>query len=112
MIPLPTLLAPFVDNRGKIKQPWNFYLQQFTQAPPSILTITVGGSPFSYQAVEPGVIAVTGGTISAITLTRGIITINVTGEKLIPVAIADTVEITYSVLPTVQFIPSYGQRTG
>lgn len=112
MIPLPSLIAPFVKGKGLIASPWNFYLQQFTQAPPNILPVTPNISPSSYQAVEPGVIAVTGGTVSAIALKRGVITIDVTGQKLIPVSINDIVEVTYSVLPTIQFIPSYGQRTG
>lgn len=112
MLPLPNLLQPFVGGMGRLKAPWNFYLQQFTQAPPNIASIIVGISPFSYTAVEPGNIAITGGTISAITITRGTVTINVTGQKIIPVAINDIVTVTYSVLPTIQFLPSYGQRTG
>lgn len=112
MIPLPNLIAAFVDRAGKIQSPWNYYLQQFTQAPPNILEVIPDGSPFEYTAVEPGTVAITDGTVSVVTLTRGVITIDITGQILIPVSIADTVEITYSVLPTVQFIPSYGQRTG
>lgn len=112
MIPLPNQIQPFVGGMGRIKPPWNSYLQQFTQAPPNILSITVGTSPSEYTAVEPGFIAVAGGTVSAISLTRGAISIDVTGVKLIPVAIADVVAVTYSVLPTIQFIPMYGQRTG
>lgn len=112
MVPLQNLLARFVDTNGRLIPPWNSYLQQFTQAPPKVLPLTVGLSPYSYQAVEPGIVAVTGGTISLIELTRGTVTIDVTGTKLIPVSINDTVTVTYSVLPTIQFIPSYGNRTG
>ncbi len=112
MLPLPNLMQSFVGAMGRIKPPWNFYLQQFTQAPPDILDLTVGASPFEYQAVEPGIVAVTGGTVSDIILTRGLTDIIVTGQILIPVSINDIVTITYSVLPTMQFLPSYGQRTG
>ncbi len=112
MIPVPDTNRPFVSKLNRIISPWLQFLQQFTQAPPEFLNVIPDGSPFGYTAVEPGVVAITGGTISAITLTRGVDTINVTGTKLIPVSIADTVEVTYSVLPSFIFIPSYGQRTG
>lgn len=84
------------------------YLQQFTQAPPKFLPIIVDTSPFSYTAKEPGFVFVSGGTVSAITLMRGPDSLNVTGQKIIPVSINDIVETTYSVLPTLTFIPIYG----
>lgn len=111
MIPLPSQLAPLVTPNGKILRPWTQYLQQFTQAPPNIMSIVVSASPFVYQVKEPGSVAITGGTVSGITLTRGIISINLTGSKIIPVSINDVVTIIYSVLPTIQFIPAYGQNT-
>jgi hypothetical protein len=112
MIPLPNQISPFVSKLGRLLAPWNFYLQQFTQAPPNIADIVVATSPFSYTSKEPGNISITGGTVSAITLTRGVLTIDVTGQKLIPVAIQDTITVTYSVLPTMKFLASYGQNTG
>lgn len=84
------------------------YLQQFTQPPPPFKNIVVDGSPFSYTAVEPGYIIVNGGTVSAIHLLRGRDDLNLTGQKIIPVSIKDTVVVTYSVLPTITFIPIYG----
>lgn len=112
MIPLPNQIAPFVNKLGKILAPWNFYLQQFTQAPPGISNIIVGPSPFTYTSKEPGFISVNGGTVSTIGLIRGLVSVDVTGTKLIPVAIEDNVKITYSVLPTVKFLANYGQNTG
>lgn len=112
MIPLPSSLAAVVREGGKITPPWQQYLQQFTQAPPNVLDITVGISPYSYQAKEPGNLAITGGTVSQITLTRGQVSIDVSGSILVPVSINDIVEVTYSVLPDIQFLPSYGNRTG
>lgn len=111
MIPLPNTLAPFVNKLGQIIRPWNSYLQQFTQQPPSVTSVTVSASPFSYTAREPGNLAITGGTISQISLIRGNVTISfgAGSNKIIPVGINDVVTITYSVLPTVSFLPSYGQ---
>jgi hypothetical protein len=112
MIPLPNLGSPFVGKFGRLLSPWNFYLQQFVQAPPNIIDVTVGTSPYNYQAEEPGNISITGGTVSAITLFRGLLNVDVTGQKLIPVAINDVVRVTYSVLPTIKFLANYGQNTG
>lgn len=84
------------------------YLQQFTQAPPKFVAITVDTSPFSYTAKEPGFVFVAGGTVSALALTRGTDMLDMTGQKIVPVSINDTVTATYSVLPTMVFIPIYG----
>lgn len=106
----PSTLSRFVSTAGIILQPFISYLQQFTIAPPAFSDITVGASPFEYEAKEPGNVFIDGGMVSAITLTRGTDTITVTGS-LIPVGINDIVTITYSVLPAMKFIPSYGQNT-
>ena len=105
---IPNLSAPLTDNHGLIKsQAWISFFQQFVQAPSGTSSLIVGASPFAYQAREPGLINVSGGTVSAISLTRGSTVIDVTGLKLIQVAIKDTVTVTYSVLPTILFIPNY-----
>ncbi len=117
MVPFGTTLTKFVSQAGLIVQPWIAYLQQFTIPPPSFLDIDVGlpSGPttiFEYEAKEPGYLSITGGTIITIILNRGTDTITMTID-LIPVAINDIVVITYSgaVVPTIKFIPSYGQNT-
>ena len=113
MIRLPNLLAPLVNAKGFILAPWNSYLQQFTQAPPPIMGITVGASPFDYVAQEPGTIIIVGGTLTNVSLIRGVDTLAMgNAARIIPVAIEDTVRITYSVVPTsITFVPAYGQNT-
>lgn len=103
--PVPNLRASLVDALGIIKNPWNLWFQQFSQAPPNIQNIVLGASPYLIDVHDFGNIVVTGGTISSIVLTRGNISLNLTGQKLIPIAIGDVVIVTYSVLPTIQFIP-------
>lgn len=103
----PSTIQKFTDKAGQILKPWIQYLQQFTQAPPNIINLTVSSSPFSYTAKETGFVYIIGGSVSAINLIRGSISIVVTGS-LIPTAVNDTVQVTYSVLPTIKFIPSYG----
>lgn len=105
---LPNSLARFVNKSGNIVTPWIQYLQQFTQKPPPFVDIDVDISPFSYTAVEPGFVFVSGGTVSAIALDRGSDTLNFTGQIQVPVSIGDIVTVTYSVLPTITFIPIYG----
>lgn len=112
MVPLPNLLAPLVDKvTGLIKRPWNSFLQQFVQPPPAFMAISVTASPFSYTVKEPGMVTITGGTVSNVALTRGTVTINFGSINLVPVGINDIVTVTYSVLPTIKFVPSYGQNT-
>lgn len=116
MVPFYSSLAPFVNKAtGLILQPWIQYLQQFTIAPPAFMPIVVTASPFSYEAKEPGNIFISGGTVTSITLSRGqdtiIVAPNTVNPRLIPVAINDIITVTYSVLPTMKFIPSYGSNT-
>lgn len=105
---IPNSLARLVDETGRVLTPWIQYLQQFTQAPPKFVAVTVDISPFSYTAKEPGYVVVSGGTVSAIHLLRGSDDLDMTGQKTIPVSINDTVITTYTVLPTIKFIPIYG----
>lgn len=105
--PVLNMTAPLVNERGQIIPPWNSFFQQFTQAPTGVMSLIVTASPFSYQAREPGYINVSGGTVSVLTLVRGLVVINVLNVKLIPVSIKDTVIVTYSVIPTIKFIPQF-----
>ena len=115
MVPFYSTIQTFVNKSGIILQPWIAYLQQFTIAPPPFADITVGASPFEYEAKEPGNVFISGGTVSGITLTRGTDTItvapNTTNPRMIPVAVNDIISVTWSVLPTMKFISSYGSNT-
>ena len=108
MVPLPNLRSKVVNTLGFLIAPWNSFLQQFVQAPPTAMPITVGASPFTFTASEPGILTVVPGTISSIVFGRGSVTANITGQRSIPVCLNDYVIITYSVIPTVRFFPSYG----
>jgi hypothetical protein len=114
--PLPNINSPLakvtVIVNGKplkgeafIVWPWNSFLQQFVQAPPHVLPITLTGSPFSITPNGHGTLIIIGGTISDIILTRGTVDIDLTGQTIIPIRINDMVTVTYSVEPTLQFLP-------
>lgn len=111
MQPFPSTVQQFFNkSTGKIADALLKYLTQFTISPPAFMDITLTGSPFEYQAKEPGHIHIDGAT-TAIALIRGTETLDVSGVIIIPVAVDDIIEITYGVLPTVTFIPSYGYST-
>lgn len=69
--------------------------------------VTVGASPFTYLAERDGTLVVRGGTVSQIEYLRnsGSINLGVIAGP-IPVLMADAITITYTVLPTVTFLPA------
>lgn len=76
-----------------------------------VASITPGGSPFTYTAPGFGVVVVTGGSVSAISVKRQGTSVS-TGitTGLIPVARYDQVVVTYSpTAPTMTFIPGSSQ---
>lgn len=108
----PNTLSRLTNNVGKLLTPWIQYLQQFTQAPPKFVTLSVGRLAFAYVAKEPGFIYISGGTVSSVSLIRGSDTLDVTGQMFIPVSINDTILISLTVAPVVKFIPIYGAVPG
>ncbi|MCA8326124.1 hypothetical protein [Burkholderia cepacia] len=72
----------------------------------AIGAITVGASPYTYTAPAAGTVFVSGGTDSALQLKRGATTI-ATGfvDGPVPVSAGDQVIVTYSVAPTMNFVP-------
>lgn len=72
-----------------------------------VAVITVGASPFTFTATSSGALAVAAGTVSAIALIRQGVTVP-TGVTagLLPISRLDQVQITYTVAPTVNFLPT------
>lgn len=108
--PLPSSRQPLGSIEGKlvfVNQVWQRWFNSFTASPQPIAPAVPAGSPFSAIVVSAGNYFVTGGTVSAITIQRGTTTIN-TGmtSGFFPVGNSDVFAVTYSVLPTIQFIPS------
>lgn len=96
-LPVPNLTSPLVDKLGKLIPPWNSWFQQFSQKAPAI--VTVAASPFT--ANTNGTVIFTGGA-PVITLTRGTVSIVLTGQRIVPISISDT--ITWAGATTVQFL--------
>src|SRR5258708_1131471 len=95
--PVVNLNSPIVNNEGIVIPPWNTFFQQFTQKASAVVDV-IASSPYTPN-VRGNVIIIGAATI---TLTRGIININLTGQKIIPMGIGDTLSWTGS--PTVQFL--------
>jgi hypothetical protein len=72
-----------------------------------VQTVTPGASPYTYTAAYNGTLSVSAGAVSAISIIRQGATV-ATGitAGLIPVSRSDQVSITYSVAPTVSFLPA------
>lgn len=83
---------------------WYLFLSSIVNPPSAYLAVTPGASPFKYTAPEDGNLIVSGGNVSAITLTRSG-TVIPTGATAgpIPMAKNDLATITYTVAPTLNY---------
>lgn len=72
-------------GKGFVIPPWNSFFQQTTQKAPAVSPVSQ--NPFTANA--NGTLVLTGAT--EIILTRGSVSINLTGQRIIPISIADTV---------------------
>lgn len=72
-----------------------------------VSAITVGASPYTYQASFDGAVIVNGGTVSAIAFSRDGTTFFTTGATfgMFPVSRGDSIKTTYTVVPTMTFAP-------
>jgi hypothetical protein len=106
-IPVPSNLTPFVSLSRLITLPWQLFIQALVAKPAASSAVIPNGSPFSYQATGTGVMIVTGGTVSNISILRGI-TLTDTGLTVGPFTLGedDTLIVTYTVLPTMTFLPA------
>ena len=75
----------------------------------TLITPSVGASPYTYTLPEDGLVTISGGTVSAIDISRDrATTFNASGLLTggdITAAHGDAIKITYTVAPTVKFYP-------
>jgi len=99
-LPVPNMQAAIARVKGGVAfiiPPWNSFFQQFVQPAPAVASVTT--SPFTANA--NGTVIFTGGA-PVITLTRGTDNIVLTGQRIIPISVGDTV--TWVGATTVQFL--------
>lgn len=107
-VQVPSIQIPVIDPKTGLMNPaWQRMFIALTQLPVAIQELTAGASPYTYTASVNGYLVIKGGTVSSVTLTRGRTTIDVTGlSDMIGLGQNDQVEITYTVAPSVWFVPS------
>lgn len=103
---LPSVNQPIIGAGGIVTVPWFQFFTAIVGQPQAIKAVAPSTSPFSYTASQKGSLAVSGGTVSAIALTRGRVTVS-TGQTigLISLQQGDMLSITYSAAPILNFIP-------
>lgn len=67
--------------------------------------VTPGASPYTYQALYPGWVVVSGGTVSAIALGRTAFYGTGLTAGVFPLARLDQIKVTYTGTPTMTFFP-------
>lgn len=89
--------SPLVDPAtGKVQRPWNSFFQQFTQKAPAVENIL--DNPYTPNVL--GKVIIKGA--ATITLTRGKVAIDLTGQVIIPMGIGDT--LSYTGPATIQWL--------
>lgn len=105
---LPSYDQPLSTKEWTSKDWYLFWANVYTGIPSdAISNITVGASPFSYTAPLGGFVLLTGGTVSAVELSRDgttYYTFPTTSGQFI-VASGDVLRVTYTVLPTMVMVP-------
>lgn len=106
---LPNFNVP-LTLKGITSKDWFFFWSGLFRglAPAAEVPVTVGASPFSYNAPVKGSLIVSGGTVSAIAFSRDGSTFYATGQTagMFTLNAQDRLRITYTVLPTVTFVPT------
>lgn len=109
---MPRIDEAIVDPQtGMLARVWrDFFIRITNGKGKPVNAIVPGASPYSYPATVVGSVVVRGGTVSRIDIVRGADTVN-TGltQGIIPVAVGDSVKVTYTIVPTMTFIPGPGQ---
>lgn len=102
---VPNSNQPLVDSRGMVTQIWQRFFNAIIGPAGAVSAITVGASPFTFTASQRGSVAISGGTLTSVVLNRAGTSISLGTGRTAPVAPGDTVTVTYSVLPTMTFVP-------
>jgi len=101
--PVPLRVGDFTSKD------WYFFWNGLYRGlpPAAESAVTVGASPYTYSPSVRGNVIVSGGTVSAIAFSRDGVTFYATGQTagMFLLCATDRLRITYTVLPTVTFVP-------
>lgn len=106
---LPQFGQPLETNKITSRDWYFFWAGLWRGLAPELETpVTLTGSPFTYTAPRRGSLIVSGGTVSQIRFSRDGTTFYNVGATagMFALSAADRLEVTYSVAPTLTFVPS------
>ncbi len=72
--------------------------------PLSVSAVTVGASPYDYEAPRDGFVSIVGGTLTSVSYVRQGVPTSLGVVPVVPVKKGDTVRIAYTLAPTVTLI--------
>lgn len=105
---IPTYTEPLVTGSATTRGWYTFHSGLLQGQPTGVpAPIVPGVSPFSYVAPIGGTVILTGGTVSKVEVSRDGVKFYSTGmtSGMFPLSMGDTLKVTYSVVPTMTFIP-------
>lgn len=105
---LPDITTALVTNKTTTSSWFRLWQGLFSGAPTAnISVVAVGVTPFTYAAPVGGTVIVSGGTVSQVKFSRDGASFFVTGQTqgMFPVSQGDQLVISYSVPPTITFVP-------
>jgi len=106
---IPNFNVPLSTNGITGKDWYFFWAGLYSGLPPALpMLVTLTASPFTYSPSAKGTIFVSGGTVSLIQFSRDGVTSYPTGTTAGPFVVNanDRLIITYTVAPTVTFVPT------
>ena len=104
----PNYNMPFTLPDGTVNPLWRNFLQGvYTATNPGQPTVVQAtGSPLVFQPKSAGTLYVIGGSVSALTIQRADTIVHTQAANSgFRIALGDTVTVTYSVAPTMTFMP-------
>jgi hypothetical protein len=94
--------------KGQTSQSWyRFFSGVYQGTPPANESkVTLGASPYAYQAPAKGFVILSGGSVSAVQFTRSVTTLTGQTSGIFPLNQGDVLTITYASLPVAVWVPT------
>lgn len=104
---LPNRDAAISSSNNMLTDVWyNFMAFMASLKGKDIEAITVGASPYEYEATSMGSLHVAAGNVTSVVLQRGGVSLSCPTAGFVPVAAGDIVTVEYTVAPEMNFIPA------
>lgn len=103
---VPASNQPIANKDGTVTTTWQRFFNALVGTPGAIESVSSASSPLTYNASQAGVLVIVGGTVTDVTFKRARVTISAGPIRVVPVANADVVTVSYTGSPAFSFIPS------